>query len=182
MVDERIVSWLVKKYGGPFGLNRDQREELAAEARAGLVEGAARYDPARGAKVSSYAVFWGRKRVIVWLRRELAGGQHVPEQHGYVMVKQVGLGAVHPEAVELGREADPPPASAGDAWWEVRMGLLSPGERSRVERRFRYDRSVGQIARADGVDERSVRAAIHRGLSRLREHLTPEGELRCTGR
>ena len=48
---------------------------------------------------------------------------------------------------------------------------LPPVQARRVYARFILGRSVGQIARAEGVEERNVREAINKGLRGLKKYL-----------
>ena len=51
------------------------------------------------------------------------------------------------------------------------MTSLPPVQARRVYARFILGRSVGQIARAEGVEERNVREAINKGLRGLKKYL-----------
>jgi RNA polymerase sigma factor (sigma-70 family) len=55
----RRIFWIAREYRH-FGV---PMEDLIAEGTVGLLEAAARFDPARGVKFASYAVWWIRKRV-----------------------------------------------------------------------------------------------------------------------
>ena len=51
------------------------------------------------------------------------------------------------------------------------LDRLPPVQVRRVYARFILGRSVGQIARAEGVEERNVRETINKGLRRLKKYL-----------
>ena len=51
------------------------------------------------------------------------------------------------------------------------LDRLPPVQARRVYARFILGRSVGQIAKAEGVEERNVRETINKGLRRLKKYL-----------
>ena len=51
------------------------------------------------------------------------------------------------------------------------LGRLPPVQARRVYARFILGRTVGQIARAENVEERNVRETINKGLRRLKKYL-----------
>lgn len=55
----RRIFWIAREYRH-FGV---PMEDLLAEGTVGLLEAASRFDPARGVKFTSYAVWWIRKRI-----------------------------------------------------------------------------------------------------------------------
>ncbi len=62
------IAWVAREYRH-FGV---PMEDLAAEGVVGLLEAAARFDPARGVKFASYASWWIRKRVRDTVMRQTA--------------------------------------------------------------------------------------------------------------
>jgi RNA polymerase primary sigma factor len=72
------ADWIDGHRGSIFWVARDYRhfgvplEDLLAEGIVGLLEAAARFDPARGVKFVSYATWWIRKRIVEAVSRQAA--------------------------------------------------------------------------------------------------------------
>jgi DNA-directed RNA polymerase sigma subunit (sigma70/sigma32) len=142
-------------------------DDLYAEARAGFVIAAARFDPSRGVRFGTYAVWWARARLARFLRRESAGGLHVPADHGWVPLPVASLDA--------GRLADSIEGRAGPAapggtpgWWDWALGGLPARERDMLLPRFRDGLTLGAVGRRYGISRERVRQVTNKALATLR--------------
>jgi RNA polymerase primary sigma factor len=68
--------WVESQRGSIYWVAREYRhlgvplEDLLSEGTVGLLEAAARFDPARGVKFASYAIWWIRKRICEIVMRQ----------------------------------------------------------------------------------------------------------------
>jgi len=122
------VALAYRNYGLPF-------EDLLSEGNLGLLEAARRFDPARGTRFTTCAVFWVRRAILRALTRQTAPVL-VPEQKRR-QVRAV-LRARARLSQDLGREA---------ARWEVSESLsMSP---SRIDAILQ--RRIAQVSLSDPI-------------------------------
>jgi RNA polymerase primary sigma factor len=122
------VAVAYRNYGLPF-------EDLLSEGNLGLLEAARRFDPERGTRFTTCAVFWVRRAILRALSRQI-GPVFVPEQKRRQM--RAVLSARARLSQDLGREA---------ARWEVSESLsMSP---SRIDAIL--ERRVAQTSLNDPI-------------------------------
>lgn len=152
-------------------------DDLHAEVRLGFIEAAHRYDPGRGAKFTTYAGWHGNNRARQFVRREAAGGQHVPSYKGMVRVL---VGSIDMPDDPHGREnrgvnaAAPEPEDRpefpADLWDRIRAVLPAP-EYAAVVGWFRGKRVLADIGAEWGVCKERIRQRIASAFETIRQQL-----------
>src|SRR5688572_9253932 len=135
----RFVISYVKKYQG-HGL---ELGELVAIGNEGLLRAVRKFDPDRGVKFISYAVWWGRQAVLKALAEQTRSVRFPLNQHTAVVRFAKAQGLL---AQELGR----PPTDQ-----ELATALIQPIEDIRDARRL-FVTEVSLDAPVDGADARSA--------------------------
>lgn len=151
-------------------------EDVAADARAGLVEAAARYDPASGVKFATY----GRHYALFGIRRrfhnELAHGVHVPWHLGRTTVPTASLdvptgrdedGTAAALVPDRDHDPDEPPDPPRADLWDCLPGLTDR-ERHVLALYYRDGRTLREIAVLLGHSRQAVQQAVARALRKLR--------------
>ena len=163
-----FVVWIARTYrhrGVAF-------DELVAQGNLGLLEAARRFDPARGAKFTTYASWWIRKAILIALApgvvRTVSLDDHPPESPTEARSARIAdRGALDPEAVLLD----------GEAMRLVRAAVvdLPRLDRTVLEHRFGLeDRpvlSLRETGAALGLCGERVRQIERRSLDHLRRAL-----------
>jgi RNA polymerase sigma-70 factor (ECF subfamily) len=82
--------------------------------------------------------------------------------------------ARRPTYVELDDTGADDPEPMDDAAWDRRLAALSPAQRTAVVLRHVAGLGISEISKVTGRPEGTVKADVHRGLSRLRETMKRE--------
>jgi RNA polymerase primary sigma factor len=140
------IAYSYKNFGVPF-------EDLLNEGNVGLLEAAQRYEPARGTRFTTYAVWWIKRAILRALSRQTAM-VHVPDYQTRQAsaVRKAG----HRLSRELGREAGREEISRAlqlTVWKVDRMLQMKPKE-LRLDAKVGGDRDATLLDRL--VDERST--------------------------
>ncbi len=132
----RFVVSVAKQYIG-YGL---PFSELIAAGNLGLLEAAKRFDPDRGVKFISYAVWWIRQAIMQALSQQ-TGAVRIPLKQSHLISK---IGTIYAElAKELERE--PTPEEVAEKFSketiakELEKELGRPPTEDEVEKRFRKE-------------------------------------------
>jgi len=138
-----------------------EHEDLVAEGLAGLLEGAARFDPARGIKFITYGAWW-IKRAILRHVRTFGQAVHVPKYKHHELVELRRLSAAL--AQELGRNptASELEEATGATPREIRelLGLATPAASIEADEGCvgaHPAEAEGRVVQADALER--VRAA-----------------------
>lgn len=195
-----VVAKEFRRYGVPF-------EDLLGEGNLGLLEAARRFDPSRGVRFTTYAVFWVRKAILEALTRHTrvvrlpnyqvrrnrsARGDAARSNGATPTPRAVPLDADSVDGTRglLATLADP---SATDpeartiefeTTRELRLALsrLSPKERIVLHGRFGLDgggsRSLQEVGQDVGLSRERVRQIEARAVERLRRALVAQRRIR----
>jgi RNA polymerase primary sigma factor len=177
------VSWMARD----FVYTGVAREDLEAEGRLGLFEAALRFDPSHGAQFLTYASFWSRRRMQLFVARHArvvrrpvprTGGSR---DHDDVSLDQpVSAGSslswadllVDPKA---SRALDAMVGAEDAALITVATRELPPQWRTIIVRRFGLDggpaMTLAAIGEALGLSRERVRQIEQKAMARLRAHL-----------
>jgi RNA polymerase primary sigma factor len=150
-------------------------EDLVAEGNLGLLEAARRFDPGRGTKFITYAMWWIRKRILqAFHDRAPLPGIHLsldwaPDHHASLLDRLPDPAAVHPELALLGR-ADRQVVRAA-------LARLTHRERHVLSLRYGLDGEAALTLKEAGERVRLSRERIRqietRALGRLARMLRP---------
>lgn len=168
--------------GARIGLELD---DLVQEGQQGALIAARRFDPVKGARYMTYAVWWIRARILDVLRKPMV---HVPNDVSRSMCRGEGLPAVSSLdlpiledgttiADRLTSEGGEDQADLRVAAGEVRtiLRLLQPREQLILIRRFglhgRPEETLDAIGISLGLSRERVRQLQDRALARLRRHI-----------
>lgn len=156
LAHDRLALWVARRYRGR-GLDPD---DLAQEARLGLLLASERFDPARGVRFAAYAPWWVRRAL-----QEAVRGQDDSPRSGAATFWEHRLPSPAPR-----------PALSDDAE-RVRACLrrLPPAEAAVLRLRRGLEgcapRTHRAVARLFAVSPASVRRIEQRALARLKELL-----------
>lgn len=135
-------------------------DDLRQEALLGLLDAARKYSPDKGAKFSTYAMFWIRKRLTAAVKQDpFSSWEDVPEN-----LPTAGETSCDPVS---GREAD---ASSADCF-ELPPGL-SATEREILVLSYSDQLPLSEISRRAGISVERVKQLRAKALRRLRGSLS----------
>jgi RNA polymerase sigma factor (sigma-70 family) len=186
LADNEAMTWyLARRWGSPRGITGERLEDLAAEIRAGFVLAATRFRPDMGYKFGTYATWYGRDAAMKWLLRELAGGLHVPRNHGITPVTVLSLDTpaddyrsqyhvggsprTWAEHTADRKPADPTAIDDAAAWWASALRTLPERWARFVTMYYREGLTLVEIATRERLSRERARQIIANGLKRLRE-------------
>lgn len=155
-------------------------EDLVAAARLGMLEGAARFEPARGFAFATYCHWYATDRVRRLVKHELGRGLKVP-MNGELVKPSVGSidaayrvgGAEYHRQARLtvadslaAPEPDGPPPLPAD-FWERAVKALNGRAGRALALHFRDGLTYAEIAQQLGVSRTRVGQIVARALRRL---------------
>lgn len=150
-------------------------DDLYAEARAGFVEAAGRFDPARGYSFPAYADHYARKWLHAFAAREAARGVHVPQYQGVTayahasLSAPVGAGDGRNQAdFVAAREPEAAPEFPPDFWARVEK-LVTALEFRVLWLYFREGLTHRAIGERFGFTRANAQQLHHRGIGKLRD-------------
>jgi RNA polymerase sigma factor (sigma-70 family) len=137
--------------------------ELLSETYLGLVIACQRYDPARGATISTFATHWMDHFVQTALRKA--------RLHGLWYVADAKKSEIHAEG--LMDRPERVPALEQDAAEEVRtlVAKLPPKERRLILDRFWEGKTLREVGEVEGLTREGVRVRQRHAIKRLREYV-----------
>jgi len=149
-------------------------DDLVSEALAGLCRAAQTWDPAKGAKFSTYGWCWAEQNVRRFLNEERGRGVNIPEHRRDVQIGVAGFGSMGDEAGDFAglipdRGPDPreaPPAEA-TVWDAVEWMLDDERQRKVLRARFVDGRKLDDIAAELGVSKERIRQIEVKALAEL---------------
>ena len=146
-----LVRWVCRK----CGKTAVPEDDLVQEGLLGVLDAQKRYQPARGTKFETYAVYWIRKRVLEAMERER---EQAPQE-------SVPLECVPPEQMVWHDEVE-------DGWFESIIqgggGKLSETETGILRLLYGESRTVEEVAKELGLSRARVVALKQRALKVLR--------------
>lgn len=144
-----FVKSVVSRYRN-MGLPYD---DLLQEGLMGLWEAAERYDPSHGTKLTTYAVFWIKKRVIKALEKEHK---------------------IDPGMVELNEAITPAPEDKSNTQQVDKISLpedMPESEKTVLRLSFEKQYTLNEIANIMEITRERARQYKEKGLRRLRSSL-----------
>ena len=150
----RAIAGQYARYGVPF-------DDLVQEGLIGVLEARKRFDPDKGAKFTTYASYWVRKRILQYLDTEIKYRSNNVE--------------LNEDILSADESTQPPLAAAEqDAQAEEKLDLPSDmPEQEQAVLRMLYEqhRSLSQIAADMGLRREKVRQLKQKAMRRLRHKL-----------
>lgn len=145
---------------------RGHYEEYLAEAGIALYEAFLQFDPQKG-HFAPYARRYVMGKLLNYLRKEL----RYREQHYFPSQSDEEEGSW--EERLIGSEPTHPYYLSEES--KTALTQLSPRERQAMIHCYVYDRSLEELARAEGVSHSTVSTWKRRGVAKLASILTPLG-------
>lgn len=150
-------------------------EELVGEAMTGLCRAAQTWDPAKGAKFSSYAWTWAEQFIRRFLADERGRGVNIPEHRKDVRVGVAGFGSLGLAdggdfaATIAAPESRAVPAADADVWATVYAALPDERWRRVIRLRFVDGWKLDDVGAALGISGERARQIERKALNWLRD-------------
>jgi RNA polymerase sigma factor (sigma-70 family) len=151
-------------------------EDLAAEARTGLVRAARYFDPGRGLKFLSYAYKGAVRLAVMHADREAARGVHVPKYVGRVAFPMESLHREDRNDSGDSWHNEPPdtrtpPVTWPADFWQTATAGLSRRQRAVVVLRVRCGLNWRAIGRCLRCSHETCRIEMHEALRAMRRNV-----------
>jgi RNA polymerase sigma factor (sigma-70 family) len=153
-MDDQLFG-LVRVIAGKYARYGVQYDDLVQEGMIGLWEAQRRYDPEKGASLATYAGFWIKKRILLFLDRELREkASPLPDN-------------LRDELTDVET-----PASASESLPETMFPPDMPEtERSILRLQFEQNHSLSEVASRLGKSREWVRQRRQMALRRIRRSM-----------